>query len=145
MRAVLLAPLLISLWGCKLIDQRTFNPHAGTPPVAPKPPVPAAQPNRALAGLAPLVTIRLGQDTGYDQAIAQATDAVLARKRDAQFTVLTAVPPGPAEAQAVAGAAPAAAHVAGIIERRGVSPGRVRLEARAEPNLATSELRIYVQ
>ncbi|MBV9749573.1 MAG: hypothetical protein JO157_12255 [Acetobacteraceae bacterium] len=145
MRAALLAPLLISLWGCKLVDQRTFNPHAGTPPVAPKPPVPAAQPDRALAGLAPLVTIRLGQDTGYDQAVARATSAVLARKRDAQFTVLTAVPPGPAEARTVADAVPTAAHAASIIERRGVLPGRVRLEARAEPNLATSELRIYVQ
>ena len=145
MRAAILAVLLAPLWGCKLVDQRTFDPQAGTPPVVPKPAVPAAQPDRALAGLSPLVTIRLGRDTGYDQAIAQATNAVLARKRDAQFTVLTAVPPGIAEPQAVAQVAPEAARVAGIIERRGVPASRVRLEARAEPNLGTPELRIYVQ
>lgn len=143
MRVILLLALLLS--GCKLVDQRTFDPHAGTPPVVPKPAVPAAQPDRALDGLAPLVTIRLGQDTGYDQAIRQATAAVLARKRDAQFTVLTAVPPGAAEAQAVAEVAPEAARVAGIIERRGVPAGRVRLDARAEPNLGAPELRLYVR
>ena len=145
MRAALVALLLIPLSACKLVDQRTFDPQAGTPPAVPKAAVPPAQPDRALVGLSPLVTIRLGQDTGYDQAVAQATNAVLARKRDAQFTVLTAVPPGAAEPQAVAAVAPEAAHVAGIIERRGVAPGRVRLEARAEPNLGTPELRIYVR
>ncbi len=146
LRAILFALLLASpLWGCKLVDQRTFDPQAGTPPVVPKPPVPAAQPDRALDGLAPLVTIRVGQDTGYDQAVQQATTAVLARKRDAQFTVLTAVPPSAAEAQAVARVAPEAARVGAIIERRGVPASRVRLEARAEPNLGAPELRIYVQ
>jgi hypothetical protein len=142
LRPALLLALLLA--GCKLVDQRTFDSHAGTPPVVAKPPVAAAQPDRALDGLALLLTIRLGQDTGYDQIIQQATAAVLARKRDAQFTVLTAVPPGTAEPQAVAGAAPEAGRVAGVIEQRGVAPSRVRLEARAEPNLTAPELRIYV-
>lgn len=149
MRAVLLLVLLAasSLGGCKLVDQRTFDPQAGMPPFVPTPPAPAARPDRALDGLSPLVTIRLAQDANYDQAIRQATAAVLARKRDAQFTVLTAIPPGTADAQAaaVAAYAPEAARVAGIIERRGVPPRRVRLEARAEPNLGAPEMRLYVR
>lgn len=145
MRATLLLAPVLLLAGCKLVDQRTFDPHAGTPPSVPKPPVAAAQPDRALDGQALLLTIRLGHDAGYDETIRQATAAVLARKRDAQFTVLTAVPPSDSEPQAVAEAAPEAARVTAIIERRGVSPSRVRLEARAEPNLAAPELRVYVR
>ncbi len=137
MRAVLLALLLAALGGCTLIDQRTFNPEAGAPPVVPKPPVPAPQPDRMLDGTVPFVGFRAGQDTGYDAAVAQAVAAALARKRDAQFTVLTAVPPGTAdsEAAAVAAVAPEAARVASLIIRGGV-PGRARAVAgalRAEP------------
>ena len=72
--------LALLLAGCKLIDQRTFDPQAGRPPVVARPAPPAPQPDRTLDGLAPLVTIRLGQDTSYDQAIEQATAAALARK-----------------------------------------------------------------
>jgi hypothetical protein len=135
------------LAGCKLVDQRTFDPQAGRPPVVARPALPAPQPDRTLDSLAPLVTLRLGQDTNYDQAIEQATAAALARKRDAQFTVLTAVPPGAPDAQAnaVAQYAPEAARVAGLVERRGVPASRVHLEARPEPNLAAPELRLYVR
>lgn len=142
-RAVLLA---LVLGGCALVDQRTFDPQAGTPPVVPKPPAAAAQPDRALDGMAAFVTIRLGQDTGYDAAVAKATAAALARKRDARFTVLTAVPPGTTdtEATAVAEVAPEAARIASVIERHGVPASRVQLQARAEPNLTARELRIYV-
>lgn len=150
MSAGALSALLLA--GCKLVDQRTFDPQAGRPPAVPRPPAPPGpQPDRMLDGLAPLVTIRLGQDTTYDQAVEQATAAALARKRDAQFTVLTAVPPGApnappgAQANAVARYAPEAARVAGLIERRGVPAGRVHLEARPEPNLAAPELRLYVR
>lgn len=144
LRASLLALALVS--GCALVDQRTFDAQAGTPPVVPRPPVAAVQPNRALDGMAPFVTIRPGRDTGYDQAVAQAARAALARKPDARFTVLSAVPPGTTDAQAAAVAelAPAAAHVATVIERRGVAPTRVQLQARAEPDLAARELRVYV-
>jgi hypothetical protein len=143
--ALLLVPLLAA--GCALVDQRTFDPQAGTPPVVPKPAAPAPQPDRVLHGLPPFVTIRPGQDRGYDAAVAQAVTAALARKRDAQFIVLTAVPPGTDEAQAAAvGAlAPEAARVAGLVARRGVPAGRVQLQARAEPNLAAPELRLYVR
>lgn len=141
------AALALLPTGCKLVDQRTFNPQAGVPPFVARPPAPAAQPDRTLDGLAPLVTIRLDRDRGYDEAVAQAAAAVLARKRDAQFTVLTALPPSPPDAQAdaVARYAPEAARVADLLARRGVSPARVRLEARAEPNLGTPELRLYVR
>ena len=144
-RTIIAAALLLA--GCKLVDQRTFDPQAGLPPVVPKPAPPAPQPDRALNGLAPLVTIRLGQDTNYDRAVLQATAAALARKPDAQFTLLTAVPPGTPDAQAntVAQYAPEAARVAGLVERRGVPAGRVRLEARPEPNLGAPELRLYVR
>jgi len=140
------ALLVLLLGGCALVDQRTFDPQAGAPPVVPKPPVAAAQPDRALGGMAPFVTIRLGQDTGYDAAVGQATAEALARKPDARFTVLTAVPPGTtdAEAYAVAQAGSEAARIASLIERHGVPASRVQLQARAEPNLPARELRIYV-
>ena len=145
MRVAVLSALLLA--GCKLVDQRTFNPQAGVPPVVPKPAPPAPQPDRTLDGLAPLVTIRPGQDTNYDQAVEQATTAVLARKHDAQFTVLTAVPPAAPDVQAstVARYAPEAARLASLIERRGVPAQRVRLEARPEANLSAPELRLYVR
>lgn len=141
------AALSALLAGCKLVDQRTFDPQAGRPPVVARPAPPAPQPDRAMDGLVPLVTIQLGQDAGYDQAVEQATTAVLARKRDAQFTILTAVPPAAPDAQAstVALYAPEAGRVAGLIERRGVPAGRVHLEARPEPNLGMPELRLYVR
>jgi hypothetical protein len=143
--ALLLVPLLAA--GCALVDQRTFDPAAGTPPVVAKPAPPAPQPDRALDGSPPFVTIRPGQDRGYDDALAQAVIAALARKRDAQFVVLTAVPPGTDAAQdaAVAALVPEAARLAGIVARRGVPAARVQLQARAEPNLAAPELRLYVR
>lgn len=150
-RAALLAltSLGIALGGCTLVDQRTFDPRAGTPPEVPKPPtaVATAQPDRGLDGAPPFLTVRVGQDTGYDSAIAQAVTAALARKRDARFIVLTAVPPGTdaAEAAAVAETAPEAERVALLIERRGVQAARVQLQARAEPNLAGREVRVYVR
>ena len=148
MRAAPLALVLLAvLGGCTLIDQRTFNPEAGAPPIVPKPPVPAPQPDRTLDGAVPFVGFRIGHDTGYEPAIAQAVTVALARKRDAQFTVLTAVPPGTAdtEAAAVAAVAPEAARVASLIIRRGVPAARVQLQARSEPNLAAPELRVYVR
>ena len=137
---------LILLTGCKLVDQRTFNPDAGRPPTLPKAPVTLPQPDRTLGGLPPLVTIRFGQDTAYDPAVIQATRAALHQKPDARFTILTAVPPGAADAQAAAAATvgPVAAHVAQLIERQGVPASRVVLEARPEAKLSAIELRVYV-
>lgn len=151
-RAALLAPILLPFLlpaGCKLVDQRTFDPKAGRPPMAAKPaaPPPAPQPDRALDERQPLLTIRVGQDTGYEAAIRQAARAVLARKPDAQFTVLTAIPPGSADAQAqeVEAIAPEAARVGMLIGRSGVPASRVRLAARPEPDLGAPELRVYAR
>ena len=57
--AVALLPLLA---GCTLIDQRTFNPHAGERATVPAPPGPAPVP--------PLVVIDFGKpNTDYDTAL----------------------------------------------------------------------------
>jgi len=146
--------LFLLLASCTLIDQRTFDPAAGTPPVPPPAKV-AATPTPASSAL---VTIRYGQDTDYDPAIREAVTAALARKRDAAFTVVTAIPTGglsappgapaagapDAQAAAVAEMTPEAARIARLIETRGVPADRVQLEARPEPGLAARELRIYV-
>ncbi len=139
MRFAPLAALLVA--GCALVDQRTFDARAGRPPVPPPPPAAKAPPSNAL------ITIRFGQDTNYDSAIRQAVAAVLAKKRDAIFTVTTAVPPGTPEAEsaAVSEVTADASRVARLIEASGVPLARVQLEARAIPGLAARELRIYVR
>lgn len=146
MRRAVLA-ILILLTGCTLVDQRTFDANAGRPPALPVAPVAVPQPDRTLGGMPPLVTLRFGQDTAYDPAVARATRAALHQKADARFTILTAVPSATADAQAAAAATvgPAAAHMAQVIEAQGVPASRVALEARPEANLAASELRVYVR
>lgn len=146
MKGTLLGVLLL-LAGCKLVDQRTFDANAGRPPVLPTAPTALAQPDRTLGGMPPLVTVRFGQDTAYEATVAQATRAALHQKPDARFTVLTAVPPGTADAEVAAATTvgPAATHLAQVIERQGVPPSRVALEARPEANLAAVELRVYVR
>ncbi len=132
-RAVMLG--LAGLSGCTLIDQRTFNPQAGLPPVRPtppKPPLPLAPPE---PGAPPLLSVRLPGPPDLRAVIARAVASARARKRDVAFDVVEIVP-GP-----VAGAE--AADIARIIVAQGVPAARVTLSARPIPNVA-HEVRVFV-
>lgn len=132
--------LLLLLAGCKLIDQRTFNPHAGEPPPAPAPVASAVVP--------PLLTIDFSTPNPvYDTALRQAVDQALARKEDVVFDVTTVVPATGTLAQQVASASTIdadARQVARTISSEGVDDDNVHLSARADPDVKGRQVRVYV-
>ena len=133
--------LAVLLCGCTLVDQRTFNPNAGKPPVIPQPPGPPAQ--------LPLVTIDFGQpNPDYAESLRQAVDSALARKPDAEFEVATVVPATGTPADQVAAAqtlTPDARQVARDIAADGVADERIQLTARALPSVGTRQVQVFVQ
>ncbi len=139
---ILLAALLLPLLaGCKLIDQRTFNPNADRPPVIAGPPAPAA----AL----PLVTIDFSTpDPAYAEVLRQAVEQALSRKRDAQFEVTTVVPATGSPADQVAAASgldAQARQVARAISGNGVDEDNVHLSARSDPAVKNRQIQIFVR
>lgn len=136
-------PLLLALLaGCRLVDQTTFNPHAGAPP---PPPAPVA----AASGPPPLVTIGFdGTDAEWEGAVARAVDAARARKPEVEFDVVSVVPAAgpPAEqlSRAEAGGGEAE-KVASAITRRGVPARRVHLLARTDAAVVGRSVRVYVR
>lgn len=138
---------LALLGGCALIDQTTFNPDAGKPPlVATRPPPAPVLP--APSGTPALLTVRLADSAPFANELRDAVAAARARKRDVVFDVVAVAPVGgsPAEqaARAEAGAAEAA-RVAEMIVAQGVAPTRVRLGSRTEPSVLAHEVRVYVR
>ena len=88
MRPAALA-LVVALGGCTLIDQNTFNPHAGDAPVIPPAPKVAAKP--VPVGPPPLVVISSG-NTGFEPQLRQAVAAARARKPGVVFDVVEMQP-----------------------------------------------------
>ena len=89
--ALALSFALLALTGCKLVDQKTFNPQAGVPPKPYVPPAPPAAPPAP-----PLIELVAG--TPEDEWKTQVQDIArraLARKPEALFVVRCLVPPGP--------------------------------------------------
>ena len=126
---------LAGLSSCTLIDQRTFNPAAGQPPVhatAPAPPLPLAPPE---PGAPPLLSIRLPGPSDLRSTVAKAVAAARARKRDVVFDVVEIT------SGTVAGAE--AAEIARLVTAQGVPASRVNLSARPIPNVA-HEVRVFV-
>ncbi len=132
-RAALLG--LSALSGCTLIDQRTFNPDAGQPPVRPAPPAPPLPLAPPEAGPPPLLSIRVPTPPDLRATIARAVAAARARKRDVVFDVVE-ITPGTS-------AGPDAAEIARIIVAQGVPATRVVLSARPVPDVAR-EVRVFV-
>lgn len=97
--ATLLAGALLSAAGCKLIDQRTFDPDVNRKPVPVVPPAPPAP-----RPIPPLATVRFGAPPeSWQPDLSAIVKQALARKPDALFTVQTVVPgTGTAEQQAKA-------------------------------------------
>lgn len=132
-RAVLL--LLAGLSGCTLVDQRTFNPDAGRPPVRPRPPAPPAPLAPPEPGPPPLISIRLPAPPDLRVTLARSVAAARSRKRDVVFDIVEITPGTTAGAEA--------AEIAQLIVAQGVPPARVRLSARPIPDVAR-EVRVFV-
>lgn len=128
-----------ALTGCTLVDQRTFNPDAGAPPVIP--PAAAAPVAAAPPGPPPLLTLRPGQMA--DDAVQQAVAAARRRKPDVLFDVVAMVPA--AMEDEVRPATTEAGAVARAITAQGVPASRVRLLARPAAGLEGREVRVYVR
>ena len=130
--------LAVALGGCTLIDQNTFNPHAGDAPVIPPAPKVAAKP--VPVGPPPLVVIPPGS-TGFEPQLRQAVAAARARKPGVLFDV---VEMQPTDLAAEAPLGTAAASVARVIVAQGVPAANVRLDARPEAEVKPGEVRVYV-
>lgn len=135
-RALLVALSGSALAGCTLIDQTTFNPEAGKPPVIPNAPPPPA-PLALETGSPPLLSIRFPIAADLRPEIAKAVAAARARKPDVMFEVVE-ITPG-----AGAGVGENAAEVARLIAAQGVPAARVQIAARPVAN-AAREVRVYV-
>lgn len=132
-RAVLL--MLAGLSGCTLVDQRTFNPDAGRPPIHPKPPAAPAPLAPPEPGPPPLLSIRLPASADLRATIARSVAAARARKRDVVFDVVEITPGTSAGREA--------AEIADLIVGQGVPAARVKLSARPIPDVAR-EVRVFV-
>ena len=137
-------PLLLALTalvaGCKLIDQRTFNPRAGLGP--PDPPTITTAPTPAL------ITIDFEKpDPAYEQQLRQAVDLAVGRKPNVEFDVVTVVPAKGTPAEQVTAATSIrgdARDVARVISSEGVDDDRVHLLARAEAGAAGRQVQVFV-
>jgi hypothetical protein len=140
--ALLVVPLLATLPSCKLIDQRTFDPTAGTKPVPPPPP--AGKP----AGPGALVTIVYTQpEPNYADELAVAVKRALAVKPNVLFTVQTIVPQAAtpaAQATALLAAAGAGREIGEAIIADGADQGQIELTVRADAAAHVQEVRVFV-
>ncbi len=133
--------LAVALCGCTLVDQRTFDPNAGKPPVIAQPPGPPP--------IQPLVTIDFGSPgPDYADALRQAVDDALGRKPDAKFEVATVVPATGTPTDQVAAAqtiTPDARQIAREIASEGVPDESIQLTARAVPSVGSPQVQVFVQ
>jgi hypothetical protein len=144
---LLLAVLGVAVAGCRLIDQRTFEP-AGVAPTAGELGRSGALAGGVAAGRPPrpLVTVMPG-DLEHDwkpDVLAAVRDA-LARDPNAAFDIVTPYPTRLGQAardRAVATGAADAAAVAGVIEADGVAADRLHLGARGDAGQPAREVMI---
>lgn len=153
LRPALLLPLAL-LAGCKLVDQRTFDPEAGRKPVvAALPAAPVAPP--PVTGPVPLVRIPLHPPQAWQEALKGAVAAARRAKPDVVFrVVLVAAPPvagalqpGQSVAGAVNGVSVSGAEVVGappLIGLGGPAPGAATKPERADEDEAARIARVIV-
>ncbi len=133
--------MLLTLGGCTLVDQNTFNSHAGDAPVVAPVPVVAAPPTPD-----PLALLTIFDTAGAPPGVTPATKADIhravvaarARKPDMSFDVTAIVAPDATTA------GPDAPAIARAIVDDGVSPSRVHLAARPEAGASGREVRVFV-
>ncbi len=138
---LLLCPA-VALGGCTLIDQRTFE-RAGRAP---------DQASLARAGSLPplpLLTIRFDNpDIDIQPVVTQAAEAVLTRKADADYDVVTPIPtnatPAVQQTFATLGQQDSAA-VVQALGYAGVSLDRVHVGYRGDPGSPAREVDVFVR
>lgn len=136
-----IACLLAALAGCKLVDQRTFEPaHAG--------PSAAALANARLPPL-PLVTIDFAfADLDWRSSVQQAVTAAESRKPDAKFDVVTPIPTGASQTvqdRYIATGQADAKLVADELQNDGVPPARIGVRFQGDPGTPPREVFIYAR
>ena len=144
----LLCRILLSgatLTGCALLDQRSFDRHAGRAPVPPAPP-PGAPAPRAPA----LFVVDADADAAdWRPGLRDAVRAAIARKPNVLFTVQNTVPatasPATQAASMQALAATLGQQMAAAIVADGADPDQVQLAAAAEPGLHAPQVRVTVR
>ena len=131
--------VLLALGGCTLIDQNTFNPHAGDAPVIPPAPKVAVAPVQV--GPPPLLVIEPGA-AEYGEALRRAVAAARARKTGVLFDVVEMVLPATVTAGNIGAEA---ASIARRIVDQGVPARNVRLAARPEEGVRPGQVRVFVR
>ena len=129
------------LFGCTLVDQRTFDPQAGVAKLVPAPPGPAPT--------LPLVTIDVSRpNPTYAAALEAAVRDAVGRKSDVVFDVVSVVPATGTPAQQVAAATGItgdARDIARAINADGVDDDRIHLSARADPGVTSRQVQVFVR
>ena len=139
MTRLMLALACLGTAGCTLIDQRTFapSPEAGPEPMARAAPAPIRIEPRA-----PLIVIDYNDPAPrYQDLLRVAVRAAEARYPNVQYDVVAVLPDVEDTSQ---GQARAVAVMRDIMAQQ-VPAARVHLALRAEPALATSQVRVYVR
>ena len=129
--------LAVSVGGCTLIDQNTFNPHARDAPAIAVAATPVV---RAPLNPPPLLLIGTADAAAYSESVVKAVAAARARKPLVVFDVVEMQPAGTPDVPRTA----EAEAVAKLIVAQGVRPENVRLVARPEAGAAAGEVRVYV-
>ncbi len=131
---LLLAPLLIAVSGCHLLDQTDFEPARPPPHVAPPVPDPESR--------AALLTIEFAKpNLDYRTAVTAAIHLVEARRPGVLYDVVAVVPD---TAGAAAGRS-RAAEVMTAIEAAGVNPARIQLGLTLESARKIPQVRVYLR
>jgi hypothetical protein len=147
-RGLVLVPVLLAalaLTGCKLVDQRTFDPSAGRPPpppVLPQRPAPLPVP--------PLATVVAGSPADdWKPALVEIARAALARKPNVLFRVISRVPAAgdpDAQARALQGVATGTGQaVADALVSAGVPAGQIELTGRSDPGVRQPDVQVFVR
>ncbi|MFT9027361.1 hypothetical protein [Acetobacter indonesiensis] len=145
LQVMLLAGVVLCLSGCKLVDQKTFNPQAGKPPkpyIPPPPPGPPPVP--------PLVELVSGTPPAeWSAPVEQMVRKALVRKPNILFVVKCLVPPsGNSDldqltlVQLVQGDGQA---VTQAIIKAGAAPDQVEITAMPDSTVTKPVIRVYVQ
>jgi hypothetical protein len=146
-RSLLALALLATMvtGGCKLVDQRTFDPRADRKPVPHVLPAPPGRPEAP-----PLASVRFaGSPDSWQPGLVDIVRQALARKPLALFRVETLVPAqGTPQAQAAALARVAGSGgrmVADTIISAGASSAQIEMTAMSDISVTQPEVRVYVK
>ncbi|GBR53505.1 hypothetical protein AA106555_1322 [Neokomagataea thailandica NBRC 106555] len=133
------------LGGCKLIDQRTFDSHAGRPPSPPPPPAQAVQ-----APKAPFLSIADGTaESEYGPVVDHAARVALQHKSNVLFIVRALTPPQPTVAEQQALLAKLSKGLLNSVSQKiiaaGAKPLQLELHAETDVSVHTPVVRVELR